>query len=286
MKKTIVITGATSGLGLASAKSLANQTDHLILLATDLNKAEEAKQEVISAGARAQVECYAADLGNQKEIREVARKIRHDYPVIDVLINNAGVWYSERMLTEDGIEEVFAVNHLAYFLLTHLLYPSMALSEDGRIINVGSDSHFKGQMHFDDLSLESHYHGLRSYAQSKLANLLFTYELDRRKPGPNVVVNCVQPGLVQTDIGLKHTRWLHRVAWKFRRRSGVTPDEGARTQVYLATSPEVKGVSGKYWDNRSPKSSSGRSYDEAAASQLWEISKELCGVSDFFKPAL
>ena len=226
-----------------------------------------------------------ADLGIQGQVREAAGKIMSRFEKLDVLVNNAGTWFSELVRTEDGIETVFAVNHLAYFLLTRELYPLLKEAPDARVVNVASDSHFKGQIQFDDIHLERNYHGLRSYAQSKLANVLFTYEFDRRKPHDHVAINAVQPGLVYTDIGLKHTQWLHALAWKVRRSlwKGKTPAEGAATSIYLASHPEAQGQSGKYWDECKPKASSPASYDRAAAEKLWILSQELCGIADFFR---
>lgn len=285
MTKTIVITGATSGLGLASARDLAGAGHTVLLLARDPVKCDRVKSELQQAGNQ-NVHSYPIDLGKFEEVRTAGKRIVQDFGVVDVLLNNAGIWNSKRLLNEQGIEQVFAVNHLAYFLLTHQLYPSLAQSRNARIVNVGSDSHFHGKLHFDDLTLKSNYHGLRSYAQSKLANVMFTYELHRRKPEPHLDTNCVQPGLVKTDIGLKNTKWLHQLAWRFRRRSGVPSEEGAKTQVHLSASPEVKGMSGKYWGNLQPKRSSKRSYDREASAKLWEISCELCEISDFFNPEL
>src|SRR4029078_872429 len=148
---------------------------------------------------------YVIDLSSQKQIREGCRKILSDFPQVDVLINNAGTWYSKLTFTEENIEMKFATNHLAPFLITHLLIPAFKKSEDARVININSDAHFHGQMHFDDLNLTKNYHGLRAHTQSKVANLLFTYEYDRRKPQGFPVMNAVQPGLVKTNIGLKHT---------------------------------------------------------------------------------
>ncbi|MGB3547903.1 MAG: SDR family NAD(P)-dependent oxidoreductase, partial [Saprospiraceae bacterium] len=204
---------------------------------------------------------------------------------LDVLINNAGVWNSTYELTEDGIETVFATNHLAYFLLTHELYPLLAAAPHSRVINVASDSHqqIKG-MRWDDLGLKDNYHGLRSYAQSKLANVLFTYELQRRFPNDKMDAFAVQPGLVQTDIGIKGNNWLHALAWRVRRRmSGhKTPAEGAATSIYLATAPEVSGRGGTYWDDCRPKESYSGSNDPAEAERLWQESLRLCGLPSFF----
>src|SRR5690606_13020327 len=218
----------------------------------------------------------------QKQIREVGEIIRLQHPRIDVLINNAAVWTSRCELTEDQIEKQFAVNHLAYFLLTHILYANIALSEDGRIINIGSDSHKYGRINFDDLNLQRSYHGLKAYGQSKLANLMFTYHLHRIKKEPHVSVYCVQPGLVKTDIGVKHTSAFHALMWKLRRLGGVPPEKAAETAIYLAASPEAAGKSGLYWDKCKPKPSSARSRNEEEAARLWKMSEELCGIKSFF----
>lgn len=216
-----------------------------------------------------------------EEVRELARQAREKTVRIDVLVNNAGVWNSHQELTKEGVEKTFAVNHLAYFLLSSLLLDELKNAPSGRIVCVASDSHkqIKG-MFFDDLNLDKNYHGLRSYAQSKLANVLFCYEYERRKPGEDYpAIYAVQPGLVQTDIGLKGNTWLHRIAWKVRRQmSGhKTPAEGAATSIYLATSPDVQDKSGLYWDDCAPKKSYSSSYDEGEAARLWELSEEMVG---------
>jgi NAD(P)-dependent dehydrogenase (short-subunit alcohol dehydrogenase family) len=157
---------------------------------------------------------------------------------------------------------------------------------DARIICVGSDSHFHGKLHFDDLSLRQNYHGLRAYAQSKLPNVMFVYELDRRlkeKGLQNISVNCVQPGLVKTDIGLKHTISFHALAWRLRRLGGVSPEKGAETSIYLAREESAKGLSGRYWDKCRPKPSSRNSYVREDAKKLWEVSESLCDIQDYFE---
>lgn len=284
--KYCVVTGANSGLGFETAKALAFRGAHVAMVCRNEAKGKKALIELIQASGNSNISLFIADLSSQKALREAASKIRAKFPLVDVLVNNAGTWISELSYTEDGIEKMFAVNHLAYFYLTHLLYPHIAKSDDGRIVSVASDSHFQGKMYFDDLYLTKRYHGLRAYAQSKLANILFTYELDRIKPHDNVSTYAIQPGLVKTDIGLKHTNWLHGLAWKLRRSGGVTPDVGAKTQIYTATAPEAKGQSGKYWDKSRPKPSSRRTYREEDARRLWKISEELCKIDDFFNDSL
>ncbi|MEL7120394.1 MAG: SDR family oxidoreductase [Bacteroidota bacterium] len=280
--KICVITGANSGLGFETAKALAHRGAVVAMVCRSEEKGKAALIKIAQETGNAHLNLFVADLSSQQSIKKTAIKIREKYPHIDVLVNNAGTWISELTYTEDKIEKMFAVNHLAYFYMSHLLYPWLKKSADGRIVSVSSDSHFQTRMHFDDLYLTKKYHGLRAYAQSKLANVLFTYELDRIKSEDNISVYAVQPGLVKTDIGLKHTKWLHAFAWKLRRSSGVTPDIGAKTQIYLATEEEVKGQSGKYWDKCKPKKTSKHSYKQEEWTQLWKISEELCKIDNFF----
>lgn len=283
MDKLVVVTGATSGIGFETALQLAAAKYRLVLVSRSANKGDQARNQIRQQIQDASIDLVTADLSLQKQISSAANEIRQLTTKVDVLINNAGTWNSHRSITGDGIEEVLAVNHLSYFLLTHLLYPLLAEPDSSRIINVSSDSHFKGKIHFEDLGLKHNYHGLRSYAQSKLANVLFTYELDRRKPHQHITINAVQPGLVITDIGLKHTKWWHGLAWKIRRSAGVSATEGAKTSVFLATAPEVDGVSAKYWENCQAKPSSKASYSKDHASRLWQISEEICDINDYFK---
>jgi NAD(P)-dependent dehydrogenase (short-subunit alcohol dehydrogenase family) len=246
-----------------------------------------ARQQILEACGHDGVHLELADMSSQKQIRALGALLQDRYSNIDVLVNNAGTWISDRTFTEDKIETVLAVNHYAYFLLTHLLWPSLQAEDGGRIVNVASDSHLQVKgFNFEDPSLGKKYHGLKSYAQSKLANIMFTYEFERQKPQGNVVINAVQPGLVYTDIGLKKTTWLHGFAWKVRRTlwRGVSPAEGAATSVYLASAPEALERSGLYWDNCKPKPSSDYTYKTEETARLWALSKEQCGIDDYFKP--
>jgi NAD(P)-dependent dehydrogenase (short-subunit alcohol dehydrogenase family) len=281
--KTCVITGATSGIGLGIAKALAARQFNLVLIGRDTARGNQTVDTLRESTGNSSIGFVTVDLGSQKQIRKGAEKIREQHPVIDVLVNNAGVWTSRCELTDEKIEKQFAVNHLAYFLLTHLLYQNIAESKDGRIINIGSDSHKYGKINFEDLNLERSYHGLKAYGQSKLANLLFTYELHRLKREDHISVYCVQPGLVKTDIGVKHTNPFHSFMWKLRRLGGVTPDEAAQTAVYLATDPQAGSMSGLYWDKSKPKPSSARSRNPEDATRLWRISEQLCGIEDYFR---
>ncbi len=281
-ERTAVITGATSGIGHGIAKGLASKKFQLVLLGRDSKKGEAVVESLKSMANNPSIFFYKVDLGSQKQIRDTSREIRERFPRIDVLINNAGVWTSRCELTEEGIEKQFAINHLAYFLLTHLLYPSIAKSDTGRIINIGSDAHQYGKINFNDYNLKNSYHGLKAYGQSKLANLLFTYELHRIKKEDNVSVYCVQPGLVKTDIGVKHTNPFHSLMWKLRRLGGISADEAAKTAIYLATDPDAGNRSGLYWDKCKPKPSSTRSMSKEDAERLWKLSGELCGIENYF----
>lgn len=281
-KKTCVITGATSGIGYGIAKGLAARNFELILIGRNAEKGQSTIADLKNQTGNPAIHYYTIDLCSQKQIRQTGEEIKSKHPKIDVLINNAGVWTSRYELTDDQIEKQFAVNHLAYFLLTHILYPNISKCTDGRIINLGSDSHKFGKINFDDLNLQRSYHGLKAYGQSKLANLLFTYELHRLKKEDHISVYCVQPGLVKTDIGVKHTHPFHGLMWKLRRLSGMTPDKAAETAIYLATAEEVSKSSGLYWDKCKPKPSSTRSKNPEDAARLWKMSEELCGIKSYF----
>lgn len=281
--KVCLITGSSTGIGFETALALAKMGATVIPVARNKDKVQQTVKELISGSGNENIDGFDIDLSSQRYIRKSAGEIIRKYPVIDVLINNAGTWYSRLTYTEDNIEMQFAVNHLAYFLLTHELLPSLIKSDDPRIINVASDSHFHGKMHFNDINLTQKYHGLRAYAQSKLANVLFTYEFERKKPLAKLSVNCVQPGLVKTNIGLKHTISFHGLAWKIRRLSGVSPAEGAETSIFLASSDEVKGISGKYWDRMKIKKSSRGSLIREDAARLWRLSERLCDIDDYFE---
>jgi len=285
--KNCVVTGGNAGIGYETALSLANLGANIIIISRSAENAEQAVKSIRAKSQNNNVDFILSDLSSQTSIRDACRYILREFNMIDVLVNNAGTWVSKQEFTDDNIERQFAVNHLAYFLITHELMPGLLRSKDARIICVASDSHFNGKMNFDDLSLGRKYNGLRAYAQSKLANVMFTYELDRKikaKGIKNISINCVQPGLVKTDIGMKHTISLHAIIWRLRRMGGVSPAEGAKTSIYLASSDEVKQKSGLYWDNCKTKDSSKESYNDEDAKRLWEISMNLCRIYDYFSP--
>lgn len=280
--KQVIITGANSGIGFETAKALAKQGAAIGMVVRQSERSQQAREALIKSSGNQNIHLFFTDLSLQSSIRKAADDIRSTFNTIDVLINNAGTWISNRTMTSEGIEMMFAVNHLAYFLLTHLLLDKLEKSGAGRIINVSSDSHFVGKIRLNDLFLSKKYHGLKAYEQSKLANVLFTYELSRRLGETPITVNAVQPGLVKTNIGHKHTKGIHSLAWGIRKLGGVTPAKGAATSIYLASSAACEKVSGKYWDKCKPKPSAQISYDEALASALWQKCEELTSVEDYF----
>ena len=272
--KTCVLTGASSGIGRATAIELARAGARMILICRDRARGEAIADELARSTTNQGVELMLADLSSQAEIRGVAGDLLAKTGPIHLLINNAGVVNLRRELSVDGIEMVFAVNHLAYFLLTNLLLPRLRESAPARIVNVASDAHRFTAMNFDDLGGERSYRSLRIYGQSKLANILFTYELARRLRGSGVTANCLHPGGVATGLG-KNNGWWARVLTRALSPFIRTPERGAETSIHLATSPEVEGVSGKYFVNREDSPSSKASYDRATAERLWQLSESL-----------
>ena len=280
--KVCLVTGANTGIGFETALALAEKGANVIIIARSEKKLEDTVNRIKEQSGNKSIEGVVIDLSSQKSLKKGAAEILEKKDKVDVLINNAGTWNSKLSYTDENIEMQFAVNHVAYFMLTHLLMSGLSKSEDPRIINVGSDSHFNGKMHFNDINLTKKYHGLRAYSQSKLANILFTHEFEKRKTLDKLSIYCVQPGLVKTNIGLKHTVSLHSIAWKLRRLGGVSPKEGAATSIFLASSEEAKGISGKYWDKCKTKRSSRRSYNKEDASRLWLLSEKLCEIKEYF----
>ena len=281
-KKTYVITGANQGIGLETARTLAAGGAKVILVTRTPEKGETAMADILTSHPDADLENYIADLSLLQDIRNAAQAIRERHLRIDGLINNVGTWMSNHELTKEGIETVFATNHLSYFLMTHELYPSLRRSDHARVVNVASNAHSYGRINIEDPGYSKNYHGLKSNGQSKLANIYFTFELHAQKPDDHVSIYAVSPGLVKTDIGLKHTSWLHTLAWKFRRRKGQTPAEGARTSVFCATHPEIKGHSGLFWENCKPKPVFKSAQNPELGKQLWALSERMCGIEDYF----
>jgi NAD(P)-dependent dehydrogenase (short-subunit alcohol dehydrogenase family) len=272
--KVCLVTGATSGIGRVTVRELARQGARVLLVGRNPAKCADTVEQVRALTGNRDVEAVKADLSSQQQIRELARQVRERYPRLDVLINNAGGLWLKRELTVDGLEMTFAVNHLAYFLLTNLLLDNLRGGAPARVVNVASCVHHMATLDFDDLQGESRYHGWQAYCRSKLANVLFTYELARRLADTGVTSNALHPGWVATGFG-GNNGWrglLKQLSARFR---GISPEEGARTVLYLATAAEVEGVSGQYFESECAVRSSPVSYDEAAAKRLWQVSLEL-----------
>ncbi|HVM95434.1 MAG TPA: SDR family oxidoreductase, partial [Candidatus Acidoferrales bacterium] len=262
----------------ATAMDLARRGADLILVCRDAKKGEATRIEIAGAAGGTDVELMVADLSSQAAIRRLAADFLVTKRPLHLLINNAGVVNLERRLTADGIEETFAVNHLAYFLLTSLLLDRLKASAPARIVNVASEAHKVGPINFDDLGGEQRYRTMRAYGQSKLANIMFTYELARRLDGSGVTVNCVHPGAVSTGLGKNNGR-LAQVLIKALALFFKTPEQGAATSIYAASSPQLEGVSGKYLMNCRERRSSKASYDVAAQQRLWKVSEEMTKLS-------
>jgi NAD(P)-dependent dehydrogenase (short-subunit alcohol dehydrogenase family) len=278
--KTCIVTGATSGIGRSTALALARAGARLGLVCRDPAKAEATVRAIRDETGSTAVDVFLADLSSQAEVRAAAEAILERYPQIHLLVNNAAVVNLQRQVTVDGIEQVFAVNHLAYFLLTHLLLERLRASAPARIVNVGSDAHkFVKGINFDDVGFDDGYRSMKVYGHSKLANLLFTYELARRLDGSGVTVNCVHPGAVATGLGKNNgtlPTLLIRVLAPFFR----TPDKGAATTLHVATSPALDGVTGHYFASRREAKSSAASHDRDAALRLWDLSANLTGLDE------
>jgi retinol dehydrogenase 14 len=271
-----VVTGATSGIGKETAVALARAGATVAVVCRTRDRGEAALAEIRRRAGHDAVSLFVADLSSQRAIRTVAAELRAALPRIDVLVNNAGLALRDRLVTEDGFENTFAVNHLAYFLLTRLLQPTLLASAPARVINVSSEAHRWGSVRFDDLMGEATYDGWKAYAQSKLANVLFTYELARRLDGTGVTANCLHPGLVGTAFASRGPS-LIRILSRLARPLLRSPASGAATSVYLASAPEVATVTGRYFAGRRARRSSRASYDRALAARLWGVSERLVG---------
>jgi NAD(P)-dependent dehydrogenase (short-subunit alcohol dehydrogenase family) len=268
--KICLVTGATDGIGKVTARELARRGATVIGVGRNPAKIKATLDEIDPAPGS--LEFITADLSSQAQVRALAETFRSSHDRLHVLVNNAGAMFPTYRETVDNIEMTFALNHLAYFLLTHLLLDVIKASAPARIINVASEYHEKHIIHFDDLGYKKNYNGgWESYGASKLANILFTYELARRLQGTNVTVNALNPGFVDTNF-------QRAAGLSFRGR--LTPDEGADTPLWLATSDEVNGISGKYFSQRRDTRSSKQSYDDAVARRLWEVSAQMVGWSE------
>jgi NAD(P)-dependent dehydrogenase (short-subunit alcohol dehydrogenase family) len=272
-----VVTGATRGIGRATAEGLVRLGATVILICRRPSDGEKVAGELAPFAAEPP-SVVTADLSSLGSIREAASLISARYPKLHVLINNAGVFTRRRETTVDGLELQFAVNHLAYFLLTNLLLDALEAGAPARIINVASGAHAGARLEFENLQGERGYDGNQAYSRSKLANILFSYELARRLRGTAVTANCLHPGVIATRL-LADYMGVSLAGAAVASTFGARPEKGSETILYLASSAEVEGVSGKYFVNKTAVTSSRESYDEAAARRLWEVSAQLTHVS-------
>jgi retinol dehydrogenase 14 len=274
--RTVLVTGGTGGIGKATALGLAKMGAHLAIFGRDRGRTEAAARE-IRAVAGGQVEVFVGDLSAQAEVRRLAGEVLQCLSRIDVLVNNAGGYWNTRHVTADGLERTFAVNHLAPFLLTGLLLDRLKHSAPARVVTVSSNAHATGRIDFGDLQGERSYSGARAYSQSKLANVLFTYELARRQPATCVTVNALHPGVVRTAFGAEDPSGIQRLFIPVMRPFMKSPARGAPTSVHVSSAPDLEQVTGGYFAAGRPRSSAARSYDEAAAARLWQVSAHLTG---------
>ena len=274
-----MVTGANSGIGKATAAGLAEMGATVILVCRNREKGEAALSEIKEKSGNNSLDLMLADMSSMQSVRQLASEFRRKYDRLHVLVNNAGLFMFTRTTTGDRLETTFEVDYLSHFLLTGLLIDLLKASASSRLVEVSSVAHYNGHMNFDDLQGEKGYGGWKAYSQAKLAQVLFTYELARRLKGTGVTANCLHPGTVATNIW---SRPLGRAGFiaKLTRIFMMGPEGGAKTPIYLASSPDVEGVSGKYFTNKKEKESSKESNDEQVARRLWLVSEELTGLPE------
>jgi len=279
--RTVLVTGGTSGIGKETAVGLAALGAHVAITGRNRERTEEAARE-IRAAAGGRVDAFAADMSAQSDVRRLADEVLQRLPRIDVLVNNVGGYWNTRHVSADGLERTFALNHLAPFLLTNLLLDRLAHSAPARVVTVASHAHEHGRIDFDDLQGGRSYSGARAYSQSKLANVLFTYELARRLSAASVTAHAVHPGLVSTAFGAEDPGRVQRMLVPFMRPLMKSPARGAATSIHVASQPGLERVTGCYFANGRPARSSAGSHDEALAARLWQVSADL--VAGAFPP--
>ena len=276
--RVVMVTGANSGIGKAASLALAKMGATIVMVARNAEKGEAARSEIIRESQNSSVDLLLADLSSLESVRQLAAKFQEKYSKLHVLINNAGLFNQRRHVTTDGYENTFATNYLAPFLLTNLQLDLLRANAPSRIINVSSVGHYNGHINFDDLNLEKEYGGWKAYGQSKLALVLFTHELAKKLQGTGVTVNSVHPGTVATNIW---TRPFGPVGFimALPKLFMTSPEKGAETIVYLASSPEANDLNGEYLEKLRVKKSSDESYDGEIAQRLWDVSAKLTHLS-------
>ncbi len=277
--KVVLVTGATCGIGKATAIGLATMGARVGITGRDLIRAEQAAADIRAASGNPAVDVFAADMSSQAEVRRLAGAVLDAYPRLDVLVNNVGGFWAHRHPTANGLEHTFALNHLAPFLLTNLLLDRLRASAPARVVTASSGAQAAGRIDFDDLQGARRYSGQRAYSQSKLANILFTNELARRLQGTGVTANSVHPGVVRTNFGSEDQAGFFRIVSPLVRPFLKTPTQGARTPIYLAASPDVEGITGQFFANRKPKAANKAAGDVDVTARLWRVSSDLVGLT-------
>ncbi len=275
--KTVVITGATSGIGEVAARSLAQQGARIVLIARDRERGEQTLKRLESVAPGRNHVVHYANLSRLAEMKRVAEVIASSEPRIDVLINNAGALFTTRQVTGDALEMTFATNHIAYFVVTNLLLERLKATPGARIVSTSSDAHRRAKLDFNDLQCEKHYSGIGMYGRSKLMNILFTRELARRLAGTGVTANCFHPGFVATRFG-DTNGGLPALGLKFAKTFALKPEEGAQTLIFLASSPDVASVTGAYFHKCKQVTPTAEAQNDADARRLWDISVQLSGL--------
>jgi NAD(P)-dependent dehydrogenase (short-subunit alcohol dehydrogenase family) len=273
--QTVLVTGATGGIGLATAVALAGLGARIGVVGRDEQRTAAAVSAVLAVPGSGGADPFLADFSEQRQVRALAAAVLAAYPRLDVLVNNAGGYWSARHVSADGLERTFAVNHLAPFLLTGLLTQRLREGGSARVVTVASDAHRVGRIDFDDLQAQHDYSGIRAYAQSKLANILFTRELARRLAGSGVTANCLHPGGVRTGFAREDAGRVFGLALRVGAPVMKSPEQGARTSVYAASSPELAGRTGEYLAKSRVATPSKRALDDAVAARLWSVSEDL-----------
>jgi NAD(P)-dependent dehydrogenase (short-subunit alcohol dehydrogenase family) len=272
--KVCLVTGATDGIGKISARVLAEKGAKVIIVGRNPEKSATVLAELKSSSGNENIDLLMADLAVMQEVRDLAEQVISHYDRLDILLNNAGGYFAKHELTSDGLERTFALNHMSYFLLTNKLMELLKSSAPARIVNVSSDAHYGVDMDFENLNGEQEYKAWKAYQKSKLANVLFTYELLKKVPA-DITVNCLHPGFVATNFGHNNGGIFGSVLKIAQRISAIDPEEGAKTSIFLCSAPEVKGVSGKYFYKCQPKTSSRESRNMDTGKRLWQISSDI-----------
>jgi NAD(P)-dependent dehydrogenase (short-subunit alcohol dehydrogenase family) len=278
--KTALVTGASSGIGLVTARELARRGAKVILVARNPDKLDRARTAILFAAPHAQLDVRICDLSLLANVRQLTQALSHEYSKLDILVNNAGIMPGPHTLTSEGHELSWATNHLSVFVLTQQLLPLLTAAEAGRIVTVSSEAHWLGEIEFSQEARNApeKYSWLTAYADSKLANILFTNELAYRLELTNVTANCLHPGLVDTGLVHAGSAWGMKALWWPAKPFMISPERGAETTLYLATAPEVAKVNGRYFKNSRPGRSSSRSQNRTDAARLWRISEEETGL--------